>query len=94
MDDDQQILLYLMSFNILIVTVECAFGLGREIEAGYASLLLIPLILSFIGFIDGVFAFGGMMDVGNAKKINLATVGLSALALVLISFSPYVYRLM
>lgn len=93
MDDDQQILLSLMSFNILIVTVECAFGLGREIQPGYSFLLLIPLMSSFIGFMCGLSALFNKDKIENALRKNRYSLMISATMLIVVSFSPYVYSM-
>lgn len=86
--DNRQITLHLVSFALIIITVECAYALGSDISLIRRFILVIALSLSFYVLSHGLCKVGFNEQINDdlVKKYTVYII-LSTVSLVVAAFS-------
>lgn len=89
MNDDKQTMMGLMSLGVVIITVECGFSLGKELDLFDKSLLLSPMVFSIcaitIGLIGMALEDGFIYSYWN--RFCAVMIWSSAILLIVVSMS-------
>lgn len=91
MDDDKQTMMGLMSLGVVIITVECGFSLGKELDPGNKVVLFFPLLFAFCAVTIGLIVLYIENGQSYEKWIKTCSmlIWISVVLLIVVSMSGY-----